>query len=118
VFRTNFFLPSEIPTGEYQVSVYLFRDGNLLAGNTQALNIHKGGFSERIARPPTPSRFSTAWPAWPSPSSRLARRADLQAAVSAAGELDVPIGPTCGFEGQLPYRASRSHRPEERKISG
>ena len=26
VFRTTFFLPSDIPTGEYRVSVYLFRE--------------------------------------------------------------------------------------------
>jgi uncharacterized protein (TIGR02186 family) len=50
VFRTTFFLPTEIPTGEYRVSVYLFRDGAFLAGNTQALKIEKGGFSEQIAR--------------------------------------------------------------------
>jgi uncharacterized protein (TIGR02186 family) len=50
VFRTTFFLPSEIPTGEYRVSVYLFRDETFLAGETQRLNIVKGGFSERIAR--------------------------------------------------------------------
>ena len=50
VFRTTFFLPSDIPTGEYRVSVYLFRDETFLAGQTQTLTIEKGGFSERIAR--------------------------------------------------------------------
>jgi uncharacterized protein (TIGR02186 family) len=50
VFRTTFFLPSAIPTGEYRVSVYLFRDEAFLAGQTQTLRIEKGGFSERIAR--------------------------------------------------------------------
>jgi uncharacterized protein (TIGR02186 family) len=50
VFRTTFFLPSDIPTGEYRVSVYLFRDGAFLAGETQVLSIAKGGFSERITR--------------------------------------------------------------------
>lgn len=50
VFRTNFFLPSDIPTGEYNVRVYLFRDGAFLAGETQRLDIEKGGFSEQIAR--------------------------------------------------------------------
>ena len=49
VFRTTFFLPSEIPTGEYRVSVYLFRRGAFLAGQTQSLRIEKGGFSDRIA---------------------------------------------------------------------
>jgi uncharacterized protein (TIGR02186 family) len=50
VFRTTFFLPSDIPTGEYRVSVYLFRGGAFLAGETQVLSIAKGGFSQRIAR--------------------------------------------------------------------
>jgi uncharacterized protein (TIGR02186 family) len=50
VFRTTFFLPSDIPTGEYRVSVYLFRDRGFLAGETQILSIAKGGFSQRVAR--------------------------------------------------------------------
>jgi uncharacterized protein (TIGR02186 family) len=50
VFRTTFFLPSNIPTGEYRVSVYLFRGTTFLAGQAQLLPIAKGGFSERIAR--------------------------------------------------------------------
>jgi uncharacterized protein (TIGR02186 family) len=50
VFRTTFFLPSDIPTGEYRVSVYLFRDQTFLAGQTQMLSIAKGGYSEWIAR--------------------------------------------------------------------
>ena len=49
VFRTNFFLPSEIPTGEYRVSVYLFRNQSFLAGQTEMLTVVKGGFSQRIA---------------------------------------------------------------------
>ena len=50
VFRTTFFLPSDIPTGEYRVSVYLFRGEAVLAGQTQMLRIEKGGYSDRIAR--------------------------------------------------------------------
>jgi uncharacterized protein (TIGR02186 family) len=50
VFRTTFFLPSEIPTGDYRVNVYLFQKEAFLAGQTQTLKIEKGGFSERIAR--------------------------------------------------------------------
>jgi uncharacterized protein (TIGR02186 family) len=50
VFRTTFFLPSEIPTGDYTVRVYLFRGQALLGGQTQTLFVGKGGFSERIAR--------------------------------------------------------------------
>ena len=50
VFRTTFFLPSDIPTGEYRVSVYLFRNEAFLAGSTQILSIAKGGFSDQLAR--------------------------------------------------------------------
>jgi uncharacterized protein (TIGR02186 family) len=50
VFRTTFFLPSDIPTGEYKVSVYLFRGETFLAGQTQKLSIEKGGYSDRITR--------------------------------------------------------------------
>lgn len=49
VFRTTFFLPSDVPTGDYKVSAYLFRDGAFLAEQTQTLKVEKGGFSERIA---------------------------------------------------------------------
>jgi uncharacterized protein (TIGR02186 family) len=49
VFRTNFFLPSEIPTGQYKVSVFLFRQGSFLAGQTELLTVVKGGYSEWIA---------------------------------------------------------------------
>jgi uncharacterized protein (TIGR02186 family) len=50
VFRTTFFVPSYVPTGDYRVSVYLFRDGAFLAGETQTLSVLKGGLSARIAR--------------------------------------------------------------------
>lgn len=75
VFRTTFFLPSDIPTGEYRVSVYLFRGQAFLAGQTQPLSIAKGGFSDRIARASVeyPLRYGlvcvalalfTGWLAW------------------------------------------------------
>jgi uncharacterized protein (TIGR02186 family) len=50
VFRTTFFLPSDVPTGDYHVSAYLFRNDALLAGETNTLRIEKGGFSQEIAR--------------------------------------------------------------------
>jgi uncharacterized protein (TIGR02186 family) len=50
VFRTTFFLPSDIPTGEYKVSVYLFRGKAFLAGSSDALSVEKSGFSQEIAR--------------------------------------------------------------------
>lgn len=48
VFRTTFFLPSDIPTGDYKVNVYLFRGETFLAGQTQKLSVAKGGFSQEI----------------------------------------------------------------------
>ena len=69
VFRTTFFLPSDIPTGEYRVSVYLFRDDAFLAGETQMLRIEKSGFSERIARAAVDKPLPTGSSAWRSPSS-------------------------------------------------
>ena len=42
VFRTTFFLPSDIPTGEYRVSVYLFRGEAFLAGETQTAEDREG----------------------------------------------------------------------------
>ncbi|WP_034491112.1 TIGR02186 family protein [Afifella pfennigii] len=49
VFRTSFHLPSAIPVGTYHVSVYLFREEQLLAAQVQSLVIEKSGFSDRIA---------------------------------------------------------------------
>jgi len=56
VFRTTFFLPSEIPLGNYRVSVHLFRDGAFLASRVQNLLVLKTGFSDRLAR------FADDWP--------------------------------------------------------
>jgi len=50
VFRTTFYLPAFIPTGLYQVSVYVFRKGTLVAAEVQSLDIEKSGYSARIAR--------------------------------------------------------------------
>ena len=50
VFRTTFFLPSDVPTGQYRASVFLFQQGAFLAGQTQKLQVEKGGYSEQIAR--------------------------------------------------------------------
>ena len=49
VFRTTFHLPSVVPVGTYRVSVYLFRDEELVAAQVQNLKIAKRGFSEEIA---------------------------------------------------------------------
>jgi uncharacterized protein (TIGR02186 family) len=50
VFRTTFYLPSEIPLGNYRVSVYLFRDGAFVGSRVQNMLVLKTGFSDRLAR--------------------------------------------------------------------
>jgi uncharacterized protein (TIGR02186 family) len=49
VFRTTFHLPSVVPVGTYRVSVYLFRDEELVAAQVQNLKVAKRGFSDQIA---------------------------------------------------------------------
>ena len=65
------------------VSVYLFRRTSFLAGQTQMLNIEKGGFSERIARAAAdePLAYGLACVAL-AVFTRMVRRGDLQPAVT------------------------------------
>ncbi len=50
VFRTTFFLPANVPTGEYRIAVYLFRNEAFLAGQTQTLVVEKSGLNDQIAQ--------------------------------------------------------------------
>ncbi|MYZ50300.1 TIGR02186 family protein [Propylenella binzhouense] len=50
VFRTTFFLPANVPTGQYTVAVYVFRNETFLAGQTQSLIVEKSGTNDEIAR--------------------------------------------------------------------
>lgn len=50
VFRTTFYLPSEVPLGNYRVAVHLFRDGDFIGSRVQNMLVLKTGFSDRLAR--------------------------------------------------------------------
>ena len=70
VFRTTFFLPSDIPTGEYRVSVYLFRGETFLAGADADADDREGRlFASGSPAPRSTTRSPTASPAWRSRSS-------------------------------------------------
>jgi uncharacterized protein (TIGR02186 family) len=43
LFRTTMDLPSNVRTGEYTVSIFLFRDGKLLSTDHSTINIDKAG---------------------------------------------------------------------------
>ena len=49
VFRAEIPLPSNVPTGVYQVDVKLFSDGKLVTQTTSALQIIKAGFEQYVA---------------------------------------------------------------------
>lgn len=46
LFRTTFELPATVPVGEYEVTVYLFRGGTMLAMDSHELTIAKSGFEQ------------------------------------------------------------------------
>ena len=48
LFRTDVFFPSNVPTGNYQVHVYLMRDGQVVSAQTTPLIISKIGLEADI----------------------------------------------------------------------
>ena len=48
LFRTNVTLPPDVPTGAYQVSVYLFRNGQIAGAQTTPLLVSQSGVSADI----------------------------------------------------------------------
>jgi uncharacterized protein (TIGR02186 family) len=48
LFRTNVTLPPDLPTGAYQVSVYLFRNGQVAGAQTTPLLVSQSGVSADI----------------------------------------------------------------------
>ncbi len=48
LFRTNIYFPANVPTGQYTVSVYLFRDGQLASAQTTPLFVNKIGVGARV----------------------------------------------------------------------
>jgi len=47
-FRASFDLPSSVPTGEYVIRAYLFRDGEVVGMRETTLRVGQEGFSARI----------------------------------------------------------------------
>jgi uncharacterized protein (TIGR02186 family) len=50
LFRTELSFPSNVPTGTYQVEVYLFRNGQVAAAEILPLNIAQAGMTAEIQR--------------------------------------------------------------------
>lgn len=48
LFRVNFYFPSNVPIGTYQVQVFLFRNGEVVAAQTTPLVVSKIGTSAEI----------------------------------------------------------------------
>ena len=48
LFRTDMFFPANVPTGNYQVNVYLLRDGQVVSAQTTPLIISKIGVEADI----------------------------------------------------------------------
>jgi uncharacterized protein (TIGR02186 family) len=48
LFRTNVTFPPDVPTGAYQVSVYLFRNGQVVGAQTTPLLVSQSGVSADI----------------------------------------------------------------------
>ena len=48
LFRTTISFPANVPTGQFQVSAYVFRDGNMLTAQTSPLVVSKIGLGAEI----------------------------------------------------------------------
>lgn len=48
LFHTHVPLPAEVPTGQYNVEVYLFRDGNVISAQSTPLYIDQAGLERRL----------------------------------------------------------------------
>ena len=83
VFRTTFFLPSDIPTGEYRVSVYLFRDADVFR-RPDADALDRQGRLFRMDRPRRARLSALLRPGLRGAGAfhRLVRRSDFQKAVA------------------------------------
>ena len=58
LFRAEFVLPAEIPTGQYTAQAYLLRDGRLVASRSKSLEVKQIGFGAGL------SRFAHDFPAF------------------------------------------------------
>jgi uncharacterized protein (TIGR02186 family) len=48
LFTINARLPANTPVGDYDVAVYIFRDGELIGADTAALAVNRAGLEQRI----------------------------------------------------------------------
>ncbi|WP_448192108.1 TIGR02186 family protein [Azospirillum sp. sgz301742] len=48
LFRTNIYFPANVPTGLYNVEVFLIRDGDVISAQTTPLVVSKVGFSAEV----------------------------------------------------------------------
>lgn len=48
LFKARFFFPSNVPSGSYEASAYLFREGVLVSRATRAIRIDKAGFERAV----------------------------------------------------------------------
>ena len=48
LFRSEFYIPSNVPVGVYDASVYLFKDGKFITSQETELKVDKAGFSRSI----------------------------------------------------------------------
>lgn len=49
-FRADFYMPANVPTGEYVIKTYLFRDGGVIGKQETKLRVGQVGFSARVYR--------------------------------------------------------------------
>ncbi len=49
-FRTNFYLPRDVPTGDYTIETFLFKDGVLLDRRDISLRVAQVGMGARVRR--------------------------------------------------------------------
>ncbi len=48
LFRTSFYLPSDVPVGRYKVDAYLFNNGQVISSHRQELQIAQAGLSADV----------------------------------------------------------------------
>lgn len=48
LFKASFFFPSNVPSGSYEASAYLFRDGALVSRATKTIRIDKAGIERAV----------------------------------------------------------------------
>ncbi len=48
LFRSEFYIPSNVPVGDYDARVYLFKEGEYISSQETGLNVNKAGFSRAV----------------------------------------------------------------------